>query len=497
MRKTTIKGVALIISLIMSLSCFAFAADVDYGAKLDEALALYLNHSMYSNNETDYVREALIEMFEENPELFYTLINKIYGRGDRYAKYLTPEDYDKSYEMQSTMVGIGVVITTSEDGYLTVQSVVNGGPAEKAGILAGDKFVAVDGMNIEGYLPAEASTLIRGKEGTSVKLRMLRDGQPLNVTVKRAKVATSDVTSSYISDKIGYIELAHFNGISSYIDFMRVYDDFEEKGVNTVILDLRNNPGGELSCLVNLMDNIIPEADVPYLFAWQAKPLKVNVFSSEGYGWEFNKFIILVNKNTASAAELMTGIMQDLGYAVVVGEQTFGKGMGQSHIKTSDGDEAIITGLELKLPTSGGYDGVGITPDYKVSMKLTPYKLPYLTPLKVKYDASKIKTENVRALEERLRELGYFYAVPDDNWDNRTVNAINVFCRENNLPKISSVCKWEIIEKIDEETKKLEYKYVAEDTQLEKAIQLAEQYANSDKKAKLIDKSQIDFNGEQ
>lgn len=497
MRKNTIKRTALVLALVMSISCFAFAADVDYGAKLDEALALYRGYGLYADNDTDYVREALIEMFEENPELFYTLINKIYGRDDRYSKYLTPEEYDESYEMQSTMVGIGVVITTTEDGYLTVQSVVSGGPAERAGILAGDKFVEVDGMNVEGYLPAEAGVLIRGEEGTSVKLKMLRDGQFVSFTVRRATVVTSDVTSSYISDKIGYIELAHFNGISSYIDFMEVYDEFETNGVNTVILDLRNNPGGELSCLINLMDNIIPEAEVPYLMAWQSKPLKVNIFASEGYGWEFNKFIILVNKNTASAAELMTGIMQDLGYAVVVGEQTFGKGMGQSHIKTSDGDEAIITGLELKLPASGGYDGEGITPDYKVSMKLTPYKLPYLTPLKEKSDASKIKTDNVRAVEERLRELGYFYAVPDDTWDNRTVNAINVFCRENNLAKISSVCKWELIEKIDEATKKLEYKYIAEDTQLERAIELAEQYAESDKKAQLIDKSLIDFNGEQ
>ena len=227
--------------------------------------------------------------------------------------------------------------------------------------------------------------------------------------------------------------------------------------------------------------------------AWQAKPLKMKTYYTEGYGWEFNKFVILVNKNTASAAEIMAGVMQDLGYAVVVGEQTFGKGLGQIHAKTKDGDEAIVTVMQLKLPTSGSYDEIGITPDYVVANKLTPYKTPRLTPLKSKTVTNKIKTENVRAIEERLRELGYFYATPDDEWDKRTVHAINVFCRENNLPMIGSVCSWELTEKIDAAVKNLNYKYTVEDTQLEKAIEIARQYAASDEKAQCVDESTIDF----
>lgn len=490
--KRGFKKIALLLAVCMMMSCLAFAEDVDYAEKLDEAVRLYRENGLYADEETDYVKEALVELFEENPEFFYEFVNKIYSREDRYSYYMTPEEYEVKFEQANTMVGIGIVISTSDDGYPLVQE-VSKGPAMTAGILAGDKICEVDGTSVSGYLPAELGTLIRGKEGTTVNLKIIRGEEKIDFSIRRAKITVSEVTSYNVTDEIGYIKFDHFSGIDAFIDFMIAYDTFEESGVNTIILDLRNNPGGELDCLINLMDNIIPEKEVPYLMTWQTKPLKVNTFYSEGYGWEFNKFVILVNGNSASASEIMAGSLQDLGYAVVVGEQTYGKGMGQRHMLTKDGDEAIVTGLELKLPVSGRYDGVGITPDYKVSMKITPYKLPYLTPLKSKYDASKIKTENVKALEERLHCLGYFYATPDNEWDNNTLRAVNLFCKDNGLPMSNSVCKWDTIVKIDDAAKDLEHKYVVEDAQLEKAIEVAKEYAASGKKAQRVSGDLIDF----
>ena len=492
MKKKTARVVALVCAFCMLLSIVSFAAEekkTDWGAKLDEALALHQLHGLYSNEETDYVREALIEMFEEDPEFFYEFINRIYGKDDRYSKYITAQKYDEAYSTENSMVGIGVVIAAGEDGYLTIDSLM-AGPAMSAGLNVGDKFLAVDGSSVIGFLPGELANVIRGKEGTNVNITVLRGEETLSFTVQRAKVRVADASGYLISDKI---ELLQFGGINTFIDFMTVYDQFEEQGVNTIILDLRNNPGGNMDCFINLMDNIIPKKDVPYAMTWQSKPISVKIYKSEGYGWEFNKFIILVNNNTASAAEIMAGSLQDLGYAVVVGEQTFGKGMGQRHIETADGDEAIITALDIKRPTSGSYDGIGIVPDYKASIKLTPYKLPYLNPLVSRADASKIKTENVKGIEQRLSALGYFYMQPDDEWDTRTVHAINAFCRDNGLPMINTVCRWDLIETIDREAKKLETKYVATDEQFDLAVELAEQYAASDKKAECVPESEIDF----
>ena len=492
MKKKVLKIVSVLVALVMSLSAFVFAAEVDYEYKLNEALAIYRNFGLFSDDDTDYVKEALIEMFEESPELFYTLVNKIYERDDRYSHYMSPEEYEESYVMESSMVGIGVVITNLGDKYLTVDS-VSDGPAKRAGILAGDKLIKANDISLENFSPTEAAEIIRGEAGTKVKLTVLRGEEELTFYVTREKIIISDVTAEIIDEKVGYIKLANFSGIHAFIDFMEAYDDFEEAGVNTIVLDLRDNRGGSLDCLINLMDNILPEQGIPYLMSWQSKPLKVNIYQSEGYGWEFNKFVILVNENSASASEIMAGSMRDLGYATIVGETTFGKGMGQNHIKTSDGDEAIITSLELKLPTSGGYDEIGIVPDHKVSKTLRKFTLPYLTPLVKHSPISKIKTQNVKAVEERLEALGYFTGEPDNNWDNDTVRAINFFCRAYKLPTITSICSWETIEKIDKEARNLENKYYIEDTQLEVAIRLAKEYSKSDEKAKCIDINEIDF----
>lgn len=490
--KRMLRITAVILAVCTALASIACAAETDYGAKLDEALEIYRGFGLFSDNDTDYVREGLIELFKEDDSLFYKLMEKIYSRNDRYSHYLAPDAYEDKYEFSDSMVGIGVVVSTDDNGEIYVVS-VSQGPAKNAGIQKGDIITSIDGKNVFGYLPAEAGDLIRGREGTNVTIGIRRNGQNMRFDVRREKVGVSSVSSYKVDDKIGYIKLTHFNGASDFLDFMSVYDDFEESGINTVILDLRNNPGGQLDCLINLMDNIIPKKGVPYLMSWQTKPLKLRTYTTEGYGWEFNKFVILTNENTASAAEIMAGAMRDLGYAVTVGKTTHGKGMGQIHVKTGTGDEAVLTTMELKLPVSGGYDEIGIKPDYEVALKITPYTLPYMKPLEKNKAISKIKKENIKAVEQRLKVLGYFHAEPDDEWDNHTVHAINMFCRENELNTISIFCPWELIEKIDTAAHNMSYKYTVEDTQLERAVEVAKMYSQKTEKAQCVDESLIDF----
>lgn len=498
MKKNILKTAALTLALILSLSVFATAAEeVDYGVKFDEAVSIYDSFSLFSTEDEDYIRDTLITFFEEDPDFFYEFMNRVYERNDRYSHYMAPQKYEQSYGNQNTLVGIGVTIAADEEsGLLTVKSVTSGGPAAKAGLKVGDKFLSVDGVDVRGFQPAEAGMAVRGKAGTLVNIRVQRGEETLTFSVTRAVVALSDIDYYITEDKIGYMQIKRFDGIPTFIDFIEAYRKFEEEGVTTVVFDLRDNLGGSMDCFINIMDNIIPKKDVPYLMTWQAKPMKLNIFQTAGYGYEVNKFVILINENTASAAELLAGSLQDLGYGVVVGKTSTGKGMGQRHIETSTGDEAVVTVLDLKLPVSGSYDGIGIIPDYDVDIKLTPYKLPRLVPLENKKVASKIKTANVKAIEQRLSLLGYFYGEPDSNWDNRTVFALNMFCRDHNLPKVTSVCSWELIEKIDEETHALEQKYILEDTQLDRAMELAKEYAKSDKKAECVDIDSIDFRRE-
>ena len=498
MKKKALKILALTLALVSALSSFAFAAEeVDYGKKYDEAISIYENHSLFATENDDYIRDILVSFFEEDPEFFYEFMNRVYERNDRYSHYMAPQKYEQSYGNHNTLVGIGVTIVADEESaLLTVKSVISDGPAAKAGLKAGDKFLTVDGIDVRGFAPAEAGMAVRGKAGTSVSIKVQRGEEVLTFNVKRAVVALSDIDFYITEDKIGYMQIKRFDGINTFIDFIEAYRKFEEEGVTAVVFDLRDNLGGDMGCFVNMMDNIIPKKDVPYLMTWQAKPMKLKVLQTAGFGFEVNKFVVLINENTASAAELLAGSLQDLGYGVVVGKTSTGKGLGQRHIETSTGDEAVVTVLDLKLPVSGSYDGIGIIPDYDVDIKLTPYKLPRLIPLENKKIASKIKTANVKAIEQRLSLLGYFYGEPDSNWDNRTVFALNMFCRDYNLPKVTSVCSWELTEKIDDETHNLEKKYLLEDTQLDRAMKIAAEYAKSDKKAECIDLSLVDFRRE-
>ena len=299
-----LKIAALVLAFCTFFSLAAAAVEenkTDYGAKLDFAIELYKSYGLFADENTDYIREGLIKLFEEDDELFYKFMDTIYNSGDRYSHYMAPEVYDRSYITESSMVGIGITVSFSETEGLVITS-VSSGPAKAAGIKAGDVLVAVDGVDVRSYIPAMVVDLIKGEENTKVKISVMRDGGTVTFNVTRQRITVSSVSASKISDKIGYLKLEHFNGIVAFMDFMNAYDDFRDSGINTIILDLRDNNGGGIDCLVNLIDNIIPEKGVPYMSTWSTKPMSLKTYTTEGYGFEFNKFVILVNERTASAA---------------------------------------------------------------------------------------------------------------------------------------------------------------------------------------------------
>ncbi len=496
MKKVSMLRVAsLVLVFALSFSLCAFAAEekVDYGAKLDEARSLYANYGLFSDGKTDYIREALISMFEEDESLFYEFMEKIYSSRDRYSHYMKPEVYDVSYDLYDSMSGIGVSISANEEGAPIVTDVTYGGPAHEAGIMAGDIFATVDGVDVTNYLPAMIADLVKGKEGTTVRISVIRGDERKSFSVVREVLKVSSVSATALGDNIGYIKLSHFDGIDAFMDFMDAYEGLQENGANTYILDLRNNSGGDMSCLINLMDNIIPEKGIPYMISWQTKPMALSTYTSEGYGKEFNKFIILVNEYTASTAEMMAGALSDLGYAELVGQTTYGKGMAQLHVTTSSGDLAIVTAMQTKLPVRGNYDGEGLVPDHEVALETMKYPMPVMRPLKKYNGISVAHNENIYATEQRLYELGYLYTQPDEVYDQYTIHAINMFCKNNGLPQIKNFCKWEIVEKIDEAVQELAKKNIVLDTQLEEAIKIAKKYAEAKEPAKCIDMSKITF----
>ena len=490
MKKRIITRVlCLALVLAMALSVIVQAQEdsrIDYGEKLDLLVDLLKENHLDMPADADPIRNGLLKMFEDYPDMFLAFVNIMYQSYDRFSYYMDPQLYEESYPSHDTNGGLGVALEERDDGcYIT--TVGEGSAAEAGGLLPGDKIVAIDGKSVVEYSMTMIADLIAGDVGTQVSVTVLRDGKEVVCTITRQKMAVSNVSYKDMGNGVAYMKIAKFMGIDTFMDFTLRYEQLPEQGVKSVILDLRDNPGGDVSCLINIMDQIIPKKGMPYLQMRRSNPMRLKTYESAGFGWEFNKLVILVNENTASAAEIMAGALHDLGYADLVGVTTYGKGLGQQHFQLEDGSYAIISNQEIILPLTGNYDKVGIKPNYYVEMGTQPFKMPDLERLDLNRGVYRTMENNVLAVEQRLKLLGYFSGTPDKVADLHTFHAVNLFQKDRGISLTDGYCDTATVRAINTATKELASKPVPKDTQLEKALQLAKAGAAGNTKPTPID----------
>ncbi len=495
MKKNVVRIVSVILAMALSVTVMVQAQSdktVDYGEKLDLLVSLLKERHLDMDPDEDPVRQGLIKMFEDYPGTFESFINIMYQSYDSHSYYMEPKIYDSAFNTTPTMVGIGITISQREDGCY-IASVSPSGSAAEAGLQEEDKLLRVDGKSVVEYTPSMIGDLVSGQEGTKVKISVLRGSEELSFSVERKKMNISTVSFKNMGDNVAYIKISEFGGVQTFIDFCVYYDTLEESGYKSVILDLRDNPGGDMSCLINMMDQIIPDKDMPYLLTRQSNPMRLKTYASEGYGWEFNKMVILVNENSASAAEVMAGALQDLGYAEVVGVPTHGKGLGQEHIGLSDGSYAIISAYELMLPLTGKYEGKGIWPKHYVEQTVTPKKDVALAKLDFDRGLNYAMTQNVLGVEQRLEKMGYLDGKADGNPDFKTFHAINQFQKERGFAQTQGHCDAATVKAIDQAYK--EYLKIPDviDSQMNLAVSIARKGAMSNMKPTPIDPAQARF----
>ena len=498
-RRTLARFICISLSIVLLFTLMVHADEdtqtVDYGAKLDQVVEILKQNHINSSPEDDPIRHALVHLFETVPGYFDAFVDEMYQSYDRYSHYMSSETYGNAYPTSNKMVGIGVTVEEREDGcYIT--DLNQTGTAIEVGMLEGDKIIAVDGKSVEGYSPSMISDLMSGAEGTTVEVVVLREGKELTFQPTRKEVTLSNVHFENKGDGVAYFKIDKLMGSDTFMDFIVYYEQLKEKGFKSIILDLRDNPGGDISCLVNMMDHLIYDKDMPYLMLRQGNPMGLKTYASEGYGWEFNRMVILVNENTASSAEVMAGALQDLGYAVCVGTTTYGKGMAQAHTQLEDGSYAIYSTQELLLPITGKYDMVGIKPKYYVEMSTQPREKINLAPLNRERGVYQTTQTNVLGIEQRLRQLGYFEDQADSTPDFKTFHAINQFQKENGIPVTEGYCDASTVRAIDDAMTKLQNTPVVRDTQLEKALYLAREGAKGNTKPTIVPKESIRFVGQ-
>lgn len=284
---------------------------------------------------------------------------------DRWSYYMSASDYLSHMETaNNAYVGIGITITAEEDlqGFL-VQVVNEGGPAEEAGMLVGDRIVAVEGISTIGMEASGARDLVRGEPGTQVAITLVRNGEEMTLSVTRKEVKTPVATWQMLPGNVGMVTIENFDSRCAQ-ESIDAIEALLAEGAEKLIFDVRNNPGGYVREMVDLLDYLLPEGDLFRSVDYEGTE---KVETSDVDCLEI-PIAVLVNGGSYSAAEFFAAAMAEYDAAVVVGERTSGKGHFQYTYRLVDGSAVALSVGRYYTPNGISLEGVGITPHVEVSV---------------------------------------------------------------------------------------------------------------------------------
>ncbi len=351
--------------------------------KFDNVYSTVGSNSALSSNVSTTSEKSLLKVLQE----FKTILQNQYigdideekmaegaikgyieGLGDPYTEYLTVEEMKElTEETDGKYVGIGVyVANNSSDNTILVVGVMNGSPALEAGMQAGDIITKIDGTEYKGEELSKATSVLKGEEGTEVKVIVLRDGKEIELTITRKTISVEHVASEMLDNQIGYIQIDAFDdGVAEA--FEEKYNQLKEQGIKGLIVDLRSNGGG-----------VVDEAtDIASMFTEKGKTVLITKSKTEKEeDTKSNRdpivkdipVVVLVNEGTASASEILAGALKDNYGAKIVGKKTYGKGVIQTVYRLTDGSGLKITTDEYFTPNHTSINKVGIEPDVEVDL---------------------------------------------------------------------------------------------------------------------------------
>ena len=291
----------------------------------------------------------------------------IEGLDDPYTEYISKEDMEEYLDdTMGNFVGIGIYMVKDEaTNRIKVLAPIKGSPAEKAGVLAGDIIISVNDEEFTGDQFSVISTKIKGEEGSTVKLKVLRGKEEKEFEIKREKIVVNPVEGKVIENNIGYIAFSSFDENTSE-EFKKKYEELASQGIKSLIIDLRNNGGGIVDEALEIADYFV-EKDTVLLYEVDKDNNEKVEKAKDGVLINMPT-IVLTNENTASSSEILAGALKDLGKAKIVGTKTYGKGVIQSLLTLSDGSGIKITSEEYLTPNKTKINKVGIEPDETVEL---------------------------------------------------------------------------------------------------------------------------------
>ena len=345
---TGVWGAAKVVSAVFFKGNFATESTSrsDMEHKLDRLNALIEKYYLY---EDEIDKDALVEGIfsgypyteyydeQEAKELFETTNGEFFGIGASMSKQLGTDE-------------------------ITIVNVYEDSPADKAGLKSGDILYKVDEHETAGYELDTVVSWIKGEKGTSVVLHVLRDGKEVEVTAVRDKIEVQTVAYEMKEDQIGYIAVSEFDSVT-YHQFETALEDLEKQGMKGLVIDLRNNPGGNFDTVTDMLKLLLPEG---VIVSTKDKEGNVEEVTCDGAN-EFDKpLAVLVNQYSASASEIFSGAVQDYGIGEIVGMTTYGKGVVQQLMDLGDGTCLKMTIAEYYTPNGRSINGKGVEPDVEV-----------------------------------------------------------------------------------------------------------------------------------
>ena len=317
-----------------------------------------------------YYRSLYVGQIDEERLSYYLMNGYIQGIGDRYGEYYTASDLDSLFnEAEGKMYGIGVnVVYNEEHDAIEIISTVPDSPAEKAGILASDIILSVNGERASADNYYAAINQVKGEKGTYVNLVILRNGTELSFSVMRdeIKIVTVSYRKYSLDSSIGVVRITEFNNTTG-TQLADAVDSLVAQGCQSIVFDLRNNPGGTLDGVIDSLDYLLPEGNV--CFVRNAYGQITQTLTSNAQCLDPSiKLAVLVNENTASAAELFAAALRDYNRATIVGKTTYGKGTMQTTYMLPDGAGLKLSTNKYNPPCDVNYDGIGVAPHKEVDL---------------------------------------------------------------------------------------------------------------------------------
>lgn len=282
--------------------------------------------------------------------------------GDKYTVYYTPEEYQSiTQSTQGKYCGIGVVVSKNEDGTIRVVNPYDNAPGSKAGMKAGDAITKVDGISVIDRDLSSVVAEMKGDAGTSVELELIREGvaEPFTVTIVREEIEVQTIDYEMMSDGIGYISISEFDEVTTS-QFMNAYKTLKAQNMKGLVVDVRSNPGGLLTTVNDILDELLPSGIIVYT---EDKNGKRTEYRGKDADELEVPMAVLINEDSASAAEIFAGAVQDYEVGTLVGTTTFGKGIVQTIRPLTDGSAVKYTVAKYFTPKGQDIHGKGLTPD--------------------------------------------------------------------------------------------------------------------------------------